>query len=92
MSAEKKGHSLRVIAETLVHTACRRKYAKPEKSEASPKADSVQRLTRSSTGELYFRLHCLCARFVTDREKESGKVNMIQCKNKKVDRAISDTF
>ena len=43
----------------------------PEKKDNPPKIDSAKRLTRSSTGGLDFRLNCfLCARFVTDREKQ----------------------
>ena len=34
--AEKKAHSLRVIAGLLVHTKCRRKYTKPEKRDNPP--------------------------------------------------------
>ena len=91
--AEKKAHSLRVTAGTLVHTECRRKYTKPEKRDNPPKSDSAKRLTRSSTGGFDFRLNCfLCARFVTGREKQSGKVHMVQCKNKEVDRAIADAI
>ena len=45
--AEKKAHFLRVIAGTLVHTECRRKYTKPEKRENPPKTDSAKQLTRS---------------------------------------------
>ena len=85
--AEKKAYSLWVIAGTLVHTECRRKYTKPEKRDTPPKTDSAKRLTRSSTGGFDFRLNCfLCARFVNDREKQSGKVHMVQCINKEVDR------
>ena len=73
--AEKKAHSLRVIAITLVYTECRRKYTKPEKRHNPPKTDSAKQLTRSSTGVFDFRLNCfLYARFVTDREKQNGKV------------------
>ena len=54
-----------------MHTECRRKYIMPEKKDNPPKIDSAKRLTRSSTGGLDFRLNCfLCARFVTDREKQ----------------------
>ena len=35
--AEKKGHSLQVVAGTLVHAECRRKYMKPEKSDVTSK-------------------------------------------------------
>ena len=76
-----------------MHTECRRKYTKPEKRDNPPKSDSAKRLTRSSTGGFDFRLNCfLCARFVTGREKQSGKVHMVQCKNKEVDRAIADAI
>ena len=89
--AEKKAHPLQVIAGTLVYTECRRKYTKPEKRDDPPKTDSAKRLTRSSTGGFDFRLNCfLCAWFVTDREIQSGKVHMVQCKNQEVDRAIAD--
>ena len=37
--AEKKAHSLRVIAGILVRTECRRKYTKPEKRDNLPKID-----------------------------------------------------
>ena len=56
--AEKKAHSVRVIAGTLVHTECRRKYTKPEKRDNPSKSDSARRLTRSSTGGFDFRLNC----------------------------------
>ena len=56
--AEKKAHFLRVIAGTLVHTECKRKYTKPEKREKLPKTDSAKRLTRSSTAGFDFRLNC----------------------------------
>ena len=86
-------HSLRVIAGTPVHTECRRKHTRPEKRDNPPKTDSAKRLTRSSTGGFDFRLNCLlCTRFVTDREKQSGKVHMVQCKNEEVDRAIADAI
>ena len=91
--AEKKAHSLRVTAGTLVHTECRRKYIKPEKRDNPPKIDSAKRLTRSSTRGFDFRLNCfVCARFVTDREKQSSQVHMVQCKNEEVDRAIADAI
>ena len=91
--AETKAHSLRVTAATLVHTECRRKYTKPEKRDNPPKIDSAKRLTRSSTGRFDFRLNCfLCAQFITDRGKQSGKVHMVWCKNKEVDRAIADAI
>ena len=89
----KKAHTLQVIAGTPVHTECRRKYTMPEKRDNPPKINSAKRLTRSSTGGLDFRLNCLlCARFVTDREKQSGKVHMVQCKNKENGRAIADAI
>ena len=73
--AEKKAHSLRVVPGTLVHTECRREYTKLEKRDNPPKTDSAKRLTRSSTVRFDFRLNCfLCTRFVTDRERQSGKV------------------
>ena len=60
--AEKKAHSLQVIVGTLVHTECRKKYIKPEKSDVNTKADSAKQLIRSSTGGFDFRLNCfLCA-------------------------------
>ena len=66
--AEKKAHSLRVIAGTLVHTECRRKYTKPEKRDNPPKTNSAKRLTRLLTGGFDFRLNFfLCARFITGR-------------------------
>ena len=66
--AEKKAHSLRVIAGTLVHTECRRKYTKPEKRDNPPKTNSAKRLTGLSTGGFDFRLNLfLCARFITGR-------------------------
>ena len=34
----------------------------------------------------------LCARFVTDRGKQSGKIHMVQCKDKEVDRATADAI
>ena len=40
--AEKKAHSLRVIAGTLVYTECRRKYTKPERRDNPPKTDSAK--------------------------------------------------
>ena len=40
-------HSLWVIAGTLVHTECRRKYTEPGKRENPPKTDSAKQLTRS---------------------------------------------
>ena len=74
--AAKKGHSLRVIVMTFVHSECRRKYTKPEKSDVLLKADSTKWLTRSPTGGFDFKLNCfLHTRFVTDREKG------VQCKN-----------
>ena len=91
--AEKKAHSLRVVAGTVLHTECRRIYTKLEKRDNPPKTDSAKRLTRSSTAVFDFRLYCfLCARFITDREKQSGKVHMVQCKNKEIDRAIADAI
>ena len=76
-----------------MHTECRRKYTKPEKRVNSPKTDSAKRPTRSSTGGFDFRFNCfLCAPFITDREKQSGKVHMAQWKNKEVDRAIADAI
>ena len=72
-----------------MHTECRRKYTKPEKRDNPPKTDSAKRLTRSSTGGFDFRL---IRRFITDREKQSGKVHIVQCKNKEVDRAIADAI
>ena len=87
--AEMKAHSLRVTAGTLVHIECRTKYTKPEKRGNPPKTDSAKRLTRSSTGGFDFRL---IRRFITDREKQSGKVHIVQCKNKEVDRAIADAI
>ena len=40
-----------------------------------------------------FRRNCfLCARFVTDTEKQSGKVHMVQCKSKEVDRGMADAI
>ena len=70
-SVAEKGYSLRVIAGTLAHTGCKRKYTRPEKSYVALKADSAKQLPRFSTGGFYFRLsNCfLCARFVNDREK-----------------------
>ena len=83
--ADKKGHSLGVIAGTLVHTECRRKYAKPEKSDFSPKADSAKRLTKSSTRGFYFRLNCfLYVRLITETEKQNGMLHIDQCKNNKL--------
>ena len=91
--AEKKGHSLPVIAGTLLHTECIRKYAKPKTIDIPPKADSAKRLIGSSTGGFYFRLNCFFrAQFVTNREKQTGKVHMVQCKNKKIDRATADAI
>ena len=57
--AGKKAHSLRVIAGTLVHTECRRKYTKPEKRDNPPKTDSAKQLTRLSTGRFDFRTELL---------------------------------
>ena len=64
--AEKKGQSLRVVSGTVVHTECRRKYTKPEKSDAPSKADTGSRRARSSTGGFDFRLNCfLYGQYVT---------------------------
>ena len=60
--AEKIAQSLRVVAGTLVHTACRRKYTKPEKRDNPPIIDSAKRLTRLSTARFDFRINrFLCA-------------------------------
>ena len=90
---EKKGHCLQVIAGTLVQTECIKKYIKSKASNVPPQADSEKRLNILSTGGFYFRLNCfLCARFVTNREKQSGKVHMVQCKNKEVNRVTADVI
>ena len=61
-----------------MYTECRRKYAKPEKSDVPPKADSAKQLPRLLTGGFYFRLNCfLNAGFVNDRKKQSDKVHMV---------------
>ena len=87
--AQKKDHSLRVIAGTLVLTKRKRKYTKVENSNNPPKADSAMHLTRLSTGGF----DCLlCSRCVTDKEKTEWQMRMVQCKNKKVDRAIADAI
>ena len=76
-----------------MHTECRREYTKPERRESPPKTDSAKLIIRSSTGGFDFRLNCfLCDRLVTHREKQSGKVHMVQYKNKKFDRAIADAI
>ena len=91
--AEKKGQSLRVVSGTVVYTERRRKYTEPEKSDAPSKADTGSRRTRSSTGGFDFRLNCfLCGQYVTVREKQSGKVHEVVCKNREVDKAISDAI
>lgn len=49
--------------------------------------------TRSSNARFYFRLNCFfCARFITDRKKQRGKVHMVQCKSKEVSIAIADAI
>ena len=45
--AEKKVHSLRVIAGTLVNTEYRRKYIKPEKTDNHPKSDSAKQIIKN---------------------------------------------
>lgn len=90
--AEKKGHSLGVVAGTLAQTECIRIYTKSKTIDVPPQVDSAKRLTRLPTEGFYFRLNCLCARFVTNGEKQSGKVHMVQCKNKKVGRVTADVI
>ena len=49
--------------------------------------------TRSSNAGFYFRLNCFfCARFITDRKQQRGKVHMVQCKSKEVSIANADAI
>ena len=93
-ASKRRKNTLVVTLGTRVHVKCRKEYTKrPGACASSEDTEKEIRTTRSSSDGFNFRLNCfLCGCTVTERERKTKLVCNVSCKNREVDKAITDAI